>query len=153
MRIRILWLGKTRHASYSNLCQEYLTRIRRLHACELVILKESPASGRTALSRDEEKLILGEIAASPCAILLDVDGRGLNSRSFYTELMKRRDGGTRGMDFFLAGPWGWSDAVRSAAHQRWTLSSLTMPHELARVVFLEQLYRTLARIQGIPYEK
>jgi 23S rRNA (pseudouridine1915-N3)-methyltransferase len=67
--------------------------------------------------------------------------------------MKRRDGGTRRMDFFLAGPWGWSDAVRSAAHQRWTLSSLTMPHELARVVFLEQLYRALARIQGIPYEK
>jgi 23S rRNA (pseudouridine1915-N3)-methyltransferase len=153
MKIRVLLLGKTRHALISGLCQEYLQRAGRLSPCELVVLKETSSSGRNALSREEEKLILDEIAKSPCAVLLDVDGRELDSQAFLSELNRRRDSGTRRMDFFLAGPWGWSEAVRSAAHQRWTLSRLTMPHELARVVFLEQLYRALAKIQGIPYEK
>ena len=153
MKIRVLWLGKTRHASISSLCQEYLQRARRLGPCELVVLKENTISGRTALSRDEEKLILAEIGESSCAVLLDVGGRELDSHAFLKELAKQRDSGTRRMDFFLAGPWGWSEAVRSAAHQRWTLSRLTMPHELARVVFLEQLYRALAKMQGIPYDK
>jgi 23S rRNA (pseudouridine1915-N3)-methyltransferase len=153
MKIRVVWLGKTRHAHYAGLCQDYLDRIRRLNPCELVVLKESSDPGRVALARDEERALLASMNESPCAILLDVGGRELDSALFRAEVTRRRETGVRQVDFFLAGPWGWSDAVRAAAQERWTLSRLTMPHELARVVFLEQLYRALARIQGIPYEK
>jgi 23S rRNA (pseudouridine1915-N3)-methyltransferase len=153
MKIRILWLGKTRQALYAGLCQDYLDRVRRLNPCDLVVLKESSDPGRAALARDEEKALLGALDESACAILLDVGGRELDSAAFRAEIARRRESGIRQVDFFLAGPWGWSEAVRSAAHERWTLSRLTMPHELARVVFLEQLYRALARIQGIPYKK
>jgi 23S rRNA (pseudouridine1915-N3)-methyltransferase len=153
MKIRILWLGKTRHALFAGLCQEYLERVRRLNPCELVVLRESSDPGRSSLARDEEKALLGAMNESACAVLLDVAGREFDSAGFRAEIARRRESGVRQVDFFLAGPWGWSEAVRTAAHERWTLSRLTLPHELARVVFLEQLYRALARIQGIPYEK
>lgn len=154
MKIRVVCIGKTRNPHLAALGQDYLERTRRFTPCEQRVLKEdSRGSRRTTLTRAEEKRVLEELAGSPHSILLDVGGRDLDSAAFADMLEKHRMRGTRQVDFFLAGPWGWTDKIRAQATERLTLSRMTLPHELARLVLLEQLFRAMARLHGVPYEK
>lgn len=156
MKIRIVWIGKTKNQHNSALCQDYLERTRRFTPCELIVLRETPRQSRratTSQNNEEEKLILAQLTDSPCSILLDVAGKEMDSAGFADMIQRHRLNGTKRMDFVLGGPWGWSEEIRARATERLMLSRMTLPHELARVVLMEQLYRAMARIHGRQYEK
>ncbi|MGB0588808.1 MAG: 23S rRNA (pseudouridine(1915)-N(3))-methyltransferase RlmH [Myxococcota bacterium] len=116
------------------------------------IKSEDAASVRGAILQEGER-ILATVGPRDILVALEVTGASESSEA----LAKRMDGwmnsGARAIVFALGGPWGLSDAVRERARISLSLGPLTLPHELARVVLWEQLYRAGTILRGEPYHK
>jgi len=98
---------------------------------------------------EEERLILKQAAAG--FVLLDVQGRSMDSQCWADSMSRAVSSG--GMCFVVGGADGVSAAVRDAAAERWSLSRLTLPHQLVRILLLEQCYRGLSMLAGHPYHR
>lgn len=131
-------LGKTRRAELQALFDDYLARIR--HYADIAAIEQRDSS--TAL----RKLQLDPTAS---VILLDAVGKQFTSEQFARSLAERRDRGERELVFLAATP-RVSPTLRRKATLKISLTSLTLSHELARVVLAEQLYRALAALAGHP---
>ena len=143
MKIRLIMLGKTRRGEARALFDDYLGRIRRYAETEVNELRDgTPAALR--------KLKMEPGAA---VVLLDAGGKQLTSQQFAHWIGGLRDGGTREIVFLCGDASGFPDVLRYAAKQKISLSTLTMPHEFARVVLAEQIYRAFAILAGHPYPK
>ena len=143
MKIRLIMLGKTRRAEVQTLLNDYLSRIRRYGEIEVQELREpTPAALR--------KL---KIDSSASLVLLDAGGKHYDSQQFARWLGDLRDRGTRELIFLCGDAEGFPEELRSAAKQKLSLSMLTMPHEFARVILAEQIYRAFAILAGHPYPK
>ena len=143
MKLQIAWIGKTKEPAIQMLSAEYLKRISRYvqtdsHelAAEPALLKLADrASGRTA----------------PVLILLDARGRQFTSEEFAELLRDQQDRGTQNLLFGIGPADGFSDQARSAADLILSFGKMTLAHELARVVLLEQIYRAFTILKGHPY--
>jgi 23S rRNA (pseudouridine1915-N3)-methyltransferase len=143
MKIRLIMLGKTRREEARALFDDYLGRIRRYAETEVNELRDgTPAALR--------KLKMESGAA---VVLLDAGGKQFTSQQFAHWIGGVRDGGTREIVFLCGDASGFPDVLRDAAKQKISLSTLTMPHEFARVVLAEQIYRAFAILAGHPYPK
>lgn len=100
----------------------------------------------------EGKQILAKITATEQAVLLDERGKQLTSRSLAGRLADWQSDG-RDLCFVIGGPDGVSDACRQRANFTWSLSRLTLPHGMARVLLAEQLYRAWSLQTGHPYHR
>jgi 23S rRNA (pseudouridine1915-N3)-methyltransferase len=136
-------LGKTRREEMRNLIDDYAGRIGRYAEIEIHELREaSPAAMR--------KL---KIEPSAHVVLLDAAGKQYTSLQFASWLGNLRDRGARELLFLCGDAAGFPDDLRASANQKISLSTLTMPHEFARVVLAEQVYRAFAILAGHPYPK
>ncbi len=142
MKLRVAWVGKTKETAIQALTTEYVKRIARYvptdtHevASEAAVLKLADKASRTA----------------PVVILLDSRGKQLSSEELAEVIREYQDRGTQEMLFAIGPADGWSAASLAAAHIKLSLSRMTLPHELARVVLLEQLYRAFTILKGHPY--
>jgi 23S rRNA (pseudouridine1915-N3)-methyltransferase len=143
MKIRLIMLGKTRRAEIRALFDDYATRIRHYAEMEINEMRDgSPAALR--------KLKLG---AAPTVVLLDAAGRQFTSEEFARWLGDLRDRGIREVAFLCGDAEGFPPELAAAARQKISLSAFTMPHEFARVVLAEQIYRAFAILAGHPYPK
>lgn len=142
MKIRLVMMGKTRRAEIRALLEDYLARIRHHAGVEVLELRDSSAASR-------------KLKCDPGAsvILLDATGKQFTSEQFAHWLGERRNGGARELVFLCGDAEGFPDALRRRATARISLTSLTLSHELARVVLAEQLYRAFATLAGHPYAK
>ncbi len=143
MRIRLVMLGKTRREETRALLEDYLTRIRHYAEIEIAELRDA---GPAALRRLK-------IEPGAAVTLLDAAGKQFTSQQFARWLGDLRDRGTREIVFLCGDAEGFPDALRASAKQKISLSTLTMPHEFARVVLAEQIYRAFAILAGHPYPK
>ena len=144
MKIRLMMLGRTRRAEIRTLLDDYLGRIRHYAEVEIMELREA---GDSAAAR---KLKLEPGATT---ILLDAAGKQFTSAQFARWLGELRDRGTREIVFLCGAAEGFPETLRRDAKQKLSLSTLTMPHEFARVVLAEQIYRAFAILSGHPYPK
>jgi 23S rRNA (pseudouridine1915-N3)-methyltransferase len=143
MKIRLLMLGKTRREEARALLDDYTARIRHYADVEVTELREpSPAALR--------KL---KLDSSATIVLLDAAGKQFTSQQFAKWLGNLRDRGTRELVFLCGDAEGFPADLRADAKQKISLSTLTMPHEFARVVLAEQIYRAFAILSGHPYPK
>jgi 23S rRNA (pseudouridine1915-N3)-methyltransferase len=143
MKIRFVMLGKTRREETRALFEDYVQRIRHYAEIDVNEFRDgTPGALR--------KLKVGPGAA---VVLLDAGGKQLSSQQFARWLGDFRDGGTRELVFICGDASGFPAALRDAAKQKISLSTLTMPHEFARVVLAEQIYRGFAILGGHPYPK
>jgi len=143
MKIRLLMLGKTRREEIRGLFDDYVRRIERYAEIEISELRDgSPAALR--------KL---KIDASATVVLLDAAGKQFTSQQFARWLGDLRDRGAREIVFLCGDAEGFPSDLRDGARQKLSLSTLTMPHEFARVVLAEQIYRAFAILAGHPYPK
>ena len=127
----------------------YMKRLKPILGLKLVVLKEG-GSGQGGLDR-ESKQILSRIQTGDMIILLDEKGKTLNSRGFANYLDKLRQRSPKRLIFILGGAYGFSAEIKARANGLLSLSEMTFNHQLARIVFLEQLYRGMTIIQGHPY--
>lgn len=143
MKIRMVMLGKTRREETRALLDDYAGRIRHYAEIEINEL------------RDAEPAALRKLKIEPGAtvVLLDVAGKQLTSHEFAHWLRDLRDRGMREVIFLCGDARGFPDELRMKAKQKISLSTLTMPHEFARVVLAEQIYRAFAILAGHPYPK
>lgn len=143
MKIRLLMLGKTRREEVRALLDDYVHRIERYAEIEIRELRDgAPAALR--------KL---KIEPGAAVVLLDAAGKQFTSQQFARWLGDLRDRGTREVVFLCGDAEGFPSELRDGARQKLSLSTLTMPHEFARVVLAEQIYRAFAILAGHPYPK
>lgn len=143
MKIRLVMLGKTRRPEIRALIEDYARRIRRYAEIEITELREdSPAALR--------KL---KIDPGATVVLLDAAGKQHTSQSFARWFGDLRDRGVRELCFYCGAAEGFPAQLANKSRQRISLSTLTMPHEFARVVLAEQIYRAFAILAGHPYPK
>ena len=142
MKLKIAWVGKTKEAAIQSLSAEYLKRLQRYvpteaheASSEAAVLKLSDKAARTA----------------PVLVLLDSKGKQLTSEELATLLREHQDRGTQELIFAIGPADGWGDLARKRANSILSLGKITLPHELARVVLLEQLYRGFTILAGHPY--
>jgi 23S rRNA (pseudouridine1915-N3)-methyltransferase len=143
VRLRIAWIGRTKSAPIQSLTAEYLKRLSRFAACEAQEL-----STETALLKLTEKS-MGRM--QPVLVLLDSRGRQLTSEEIANFLEYHQSHGTQELLFAVGPADGWSDNTRAAANSMVSFGKITLPHELARVVLLEQLYRGFSILKNHPY--
>jgi 23S rRNA (pseudouridine1915-N3)-methyltransferase len=148
MRVEVLWIGKTRLAGVAELTMEYSRRLARF--CEFYSGEIRP-NRRRGQARSEEQAMLDRSHDS-FRVILDPAGKTSTSAEFTRFIGSARDSGRR-LAFFVGGAEGFSEAFRGKASLLLSLSPLTLPHELARVVLLEQLYRAFTTLAGHPYPR
>jgi 23S rRNA (pseudouridine1915-N3)-methyltransferase len=143
MKIRLIMLGKTRREEARALFDDYLGRIRRYAETEVNELRDGTPAALRKLKMEPGAVV----------VLLDAGGKQFTSQQFAHWIGSVRDGGTREIVFLCGDASGFPDVLRDAAKQKVSLSTLTMPHEFARVVLAEQIYRAFAILAGHPYPK
>ena len=143
MKLQIAWIGKTKEPAIRALTEEYLKRISRYLPAE-----SHEVSGEPALLQLTSKAA-GRTA--PVLVLLDARGRQFTSEEFADLLRDQQDRGTQNL-FFAVGPAdGFSDQARHSADLILSFGKMTLAHELARIVLLEQIYRAFTILKGHPY--
>ena len=152
MDLRLLAVGKLRPA-YREAGDEYLKRLRRYASIQEVEIKEASRAPTGAVQRREEAARLrAKLPGDAFLIALDREGTYLTSEALAHQL-NRWSESPRSLAFLIGGSTGLADDISQAAAFRWSLGPLTLPHELARVVVLEQLYRAFTILRGEPYHK
>ncbi|MBN2706706.1 MAG: 23S rRNA (pseudouridine(1915)-N(3))-methyltransferase RlmH [Deltaproteobacteria bacterium] len=155
MRLLLLLAGKTRNAAYGQEMAEYQRRLNRYLPCDIREFKEEkPGRGESpaAYCRRQAPRLLEEFR-KPVGLKLLLDERGprCDSLEFSAFLERALAGAQQQLVFFCGGPFGYDPSLRREADYLISLSPLTFPHELARLLLCEQLYRALTIIRNEPY--
>jgi 23S rRNA (pseudouridine1915-N3)-methyltransferase len=154
MKICLLVIGKTDAAWLQEALGEYERRVQRYVPYErLVIPDVKRARGLSeALQREREgELITGRLEGTDTVVLLDERGVEYSSREFSGFLARKMQEGVKRLVFVIGGPYGFSERVYERAGARVSLSRMTFSHQMARVIFAEQLYRAMTIWKGEPY--
>jgi 23S rRNA (pseudouridine1915-N3)-methyltransferase len=154
MQFVVAVVGKPRDANLGGAIREYETRAGRYWPLAVHEVREEPArSGSADLVRVREgERLLAAIPAGAQVVSCDVNGRARTSEEFAQWLQDLRER-ARDVAILIGGAFGLSDAVRQRASASLSLAPWTLPHELARLVLAEQLYRAGSITRGEPYHK
>jgi 23S rRNA (pseudouridine1915-N3)-methyltransferase len=153
MRLRLIWVGKTRNGHLRALVEDYLKRLARFARCEVTEVREAAGTDERQCLEEEGKRILGALASDTLTVLLDVGGAQWASEELAGQLEAWQGRSLKEVAFVVGGHLGVCEAVRRRADVRWSLSRLTLTHEMARVLLVEQLYRAYTITRGLPYQK
>ena len=151
MRLHIITVG-TPKLEYAKIgCQMYATRLERFHKIRFTRVKDSRKSGETAMLEEGANIL--EAVGKAFLFALDPNGKQLETPILAQKLELLGVDGHGELAFCIGGDEGLSEIVRSRADFLWSLSRLTLPHDLAQLVLLEALYRASMVTAGIAYHK
>jgi 23S rRNA (pseudouridine1915-N3)-methyltransferase len=153
MKLRLVWLGKTRDPHLAAIAKDFAARIQHSLPLEITELKDVKTGDGERRIQDEASRILGAIDASDRVILLDAGGTMWSSSQLADFLGKHMNEEQRRLTFVIGGFGGTAESVQKRADRKWSLSPLTFTHDMTRVLVLEQLYRALAILNNHPYSK
>lgn len=159
MRITIVAVGKIKERFYTQAIEEYSKRLGRY--CKLSVVEvgdeKTPDNAREALERQirekEGQRVLSAVKENSYVIALDIQGEMLDSEALAGKIGKLAGSGISHIVFIIGGSLGLSQSVLSRADYRLSFSRLTFPHQLMRVILLEQIYRGFRILEGEPYHK
>lgn len=155
LKIRLIAVGKLRESHWVAAANDYAQRLQHYLDLEIVEIKDRVGKGKAdaeavaAEGNDIQQALRSEAST----IVLDIEGKRLSSTEFARWLQNFFENGQRALDFVLGGPLGLSADLIKRADARLSLSTMTLPHELARIVLLEQLYRGCTILRGEKYHK
>jgi 23S rRNA (pseudouridine1915-N3)-methyltransferase len=155
MQINLISVGNKMPGWVQQGYEEYAKRMPK--ECELV-LKEIPAGKRTKKSdiarivKDEGEQMIKAVSARTDVVVLDIPGKPWTTQEL-SLVMKRWLESGQNIALMVGGPEGLSDSVRNLATQSWSLSPLTFPHPLVRILVAEQLYRAWSLLNNHPYHR
>ena len=157
--IRIVACGTVREKWLTDGIKEYLKRLSAYDKIEITEVEDekAPASNSNAenlqvINKEGEK-ILNRITRQEYVILLDLGGKEMDSVQFSETLDRLYAQGQTKLTFVIGGSLGVSDDLRKRADMRWQISEMTFPHQLCRLIVLEQIYRAFKIIHHEPYHK
>ncbi|MCF8335269.1 MAG: 23S rRNA (pseudouridine(1915)-N(3))-methyltransferase RlmH [Bacteroidales bacterium] len=154
MKIIVLVVGKNKKEYISEALGEYGKRINKYVPFDIKEISGIKGTGKYSEKEIREKEgenILKTLPADASIVLLDEKGKQMNSRGFAQWLQKVLNSGIRNLVFIIGGAYGFADQVYEKADMLLSLSRMTFSHQIARVVFAEQLYRAFTIIKGEPY--
>ncbi len=159
MKIKIACVGKVKDAFYREAVAEYAKRLSRFCTLEIAEVADekapetlSPAEETQVMEREGERL-LARILPGEYVVCLTIDGKRFTSEGFANALQSTIDRSNSCITFVIGGSLGLSPAVTSRADLKLSLSDMTLPHGLCRVVLLEQIYRAFKINAHEPYHK
>ena len=154
MRVVVAAVGKPRDAALAAAIREYEGRATRYWPLEIHEVREEPARHNTPdIVRQREAARLGaKLPAGAQLVLCDLGGSAMTSEEFAQWLQRRREQATS-VAFAIGGAFGLGEELRAQAAMRLSLAPWTLPHELARLVLAEQLYRAGTILRGEPYHQ
>ena len=159
LNITIACVGKLKESYLRDACAEYAKRLSAF--CRLQIaeveeerLPDKPSDAQIAAALAAEgKRLLARVPAGAALIALCIEGKEMSSPELARRLEQLAVSGTSHVVLMIGGSWGLSDEVKNSAALRLSMSPMTFPHQLARVMLLEQLYRAMQISAGGKYHK
>ena len=159
LAIDIVAIGRLKQEAEEKLQARYLDRIKKagpalgLKSITMEELTEGKDSDTAIRQADEASRLLARAADNTHLVALDEKGRHFTSREFAALLQSKLDDGTPALTFALGGPDGHDATLLKSARTKLSLSKMTLPHGLARVTLLEQIYRAVTILTGHPYHR
>lgn len=152
--ITVIAVGKLKEKAYKDLVDEYVKRLSAYTRVEIIeVADETNQLEDTKVKKLEGERILKAIKKDSFTVLLDLRGRMLNSNELSLKIQEINTYHSSNITFIIGGSLGVSDEVYSRADYKWKLSDLTFPHNLVRVILLEQIYRSYKIMNNEPYHK
>ncbi|MBI4945002.1 MAG: 23S rRNA (pseudouridine(1915)-N(3))-methyltransferase RlmH [Bacteroidetes bacterium] len=150
MTITLICTGKTSEQYVSEGMKLYLERLK--HYCKFDLIEiESGKGDESQIRKKETESILTRAREKYFLILLDEKGKEMNSIGFSDLIRHHQNISTKNFLFVIGGAYGFSEEVYKRANLKIALSKMTFPHQLVRVIFLEQLYRAMTILKGEKY--
>ena len=154
MTIKLLAIGKTDNKQLQALIEDYQKRLGFYVRFEFEIIPDLKKAKH--LSEDQQKqkegeLILNKLNPTDVLVLLDENGKQLDSVAFSNYLQKHMNSGIKQLVFVIGGPYGFSPDVYQKAHGKLSLSKMTFSHQMIRLFVIEQLYRGFTILRNEPY--
>ncbi len=156
IRITVVAVGKLKERFWTDACAEYLKRLKayaKVEVKEIADIDPAKAGGVDAARDREGSAVLAAVPEQSHAILLAIEGKERSSEGLARRLDDLALTGKSDLTFIVGGSDGVSDAVRARANEQLSFGPITLPHNLARVVLLEQVYRAFKISRGEPYHK
>ena len=142
MKLRVLWVGKSRDAWVKEVVADYAGRIRRYAPLELCEVRDEKGAEAEEMRRRECERLEKQIPPGATLVLLDERGEQMDSPGLAAFIGKQRDSGTGELVFAIGGAYGFSEEFRRRGRLL-ALSKMTFTHQMVRVFLLEQIYRAL----------
>jgi len=153
MKIKLITIGKTDERYLKEGIEKYVARLKHYVDFEIKEIADVKMGKKqnTAIQKElEGKEILKFITKSDFVVLLDEKGREFSSRTYSEFIQKRMNAGLN-LVFVIGGPFGFSDEVYAQSNQKIALSQMTFSHQMVRLFFTEQLYRSFSILKGEKY--
>lgn len=154
MTIKLLTIGKTDSKALQSLIEDYQKRLNFYIKFNLEIIPDIKNTKNLSEEQQKQKegeLILNSINPTDVLILLDENGKQLDSIGFSKYLQKHMNSGIKQLVFVIGGPYGFSEGVYNKAHGKLSLSKMTFSHQMVRLFVIEQLYRGFTILRNEPY--
>lgn len=154
MQLTLLCIGKTGKGFLEEGEREYMKRLSHYVPFELIILpdiKQAKSLSEEQIKVKEGQQFLDKIQAQDTVILLDERGKQFDSVEFSKYIQEQFNRGGKQIYFLVGGPYGFSEAIYQRANGKISLSKMTFSHQMIRLFFIEQLYRSMTILKGEPY--
>ncbi len=154
MTITFIQVDKTQDSYLIEGSEIFLKRLKNYCVFELITInvpKNVRMRSEKEQKTEEAKLIMKEIKPSDCLVLLDENGKQMNSVDFSKLILQKQNSGIKRLVFLIGGPFGFDAAVYERADFKLGLSLMTFSHQMVRLFFLEQLYRAFTILKGEKY--
>ena len=152
MNIKLLYIGKNKNNNIETLIENYEDKIKHFINFKIQCLKtKNKSSQKSSIIKFDSEIIFKNLKKEDLIILLDEKGKDFNSIEFSKFLEEHMIRGVKNLTFVIGGAYGFSKELREFAKNKISLSKMTFSHDMARLFFVEQLYRSLTIINNIPY--
>lgn len=154
MTIKLLAIGKTDNKQLQLLIDEYQKRLRHYVKFDFEMIPDIKNAKNLSEAQQKQKegeLILNTLNNTDVLILLDENGKQMDSIGFSNYLQKHMNSGIKQLVFAIGGPYGFSQDVYNKAQGKISLSKMTFSHQMIRLFFVEQLYRGFTILRNEPY--
>lgn len=150
MKLKVLWVGKSRDPWVKDAIDEYAGRIRRYMPLELVDIRDEKGAEAEEMRRRECERLEKQIPSGAVVVLMDERGEQITSPALASFVSKQRDSGVGELIFIIGGAYGFSEEFRCRG-KLLALSKMTFTHQMVRAFLLEQIYRAFTILNGEPY--
>lgn len=154
MKVTLIVVGKTLEQYFVKAIQEYTNRVNHYIGFNIEVIPE--LRNTKSLSTDQQKekeadLILKALQPGDVVVLLDEHGKEYRSIEFAQWMERKMHTVNKRLVFVVGGPYGFSQRIYDAAHEKLSLSKMTFSHQMIRLIFVEQIYRAMSILNNSPY--